>query len=225
MRTRIAFTAIATTAAFCTAPSTAACNGHDLSLVECKTLDARLFFLEGMLRDPTPNLPQMCETITDLARAPYARAAMLSDGVCEKFTRSFTSVPSLADLPPADQFVMACNTFSSLDVGSNCTSVVDDVTAKEYFENVNACAFLYSLGLLEYLADANATVAACKMDGRGLANRPARKGCGSICGTPNRSSSGRHETTDGALCGIVKGARIGARRLAAAFLYEQETSA
>ena len=138
MRTRIAFTAIATTAAFCTAPSTAACNGHDLSFIERKTLDARLFFLEGMLRDPTPNLPQMCETITDLARTPYARAPMLSDGVCEKFTRSFTSVPSLADLPPADQCVMACNTLSSLDVGSNCTSVVDDVTAKEYFENVNA---------------------------------------------------------------------------------------
>jgi hypothetical protein len=78
-RTSIAFTtsiaapsaiaAIATTASFCTT----ACEGHDLSFFERKKLDWRLFMLEGMLRDPTPNLPQMCETISDLTRTPYAR--------------------------------------------------------------------------------------------------------------------------------------------------------
>jgi hypothetical protein len=58
---------------------------------------------------------------------------------------------------------MACDTLSSLDVGSSSTSVIDDASGTEFFENVNAVAFFYSFVFRspDYLADANAIVAAC----------------------------------------------------------------
>ena len=169
------FAAIAGTATFSSTSSTAASrgaadgSGDDLNFFERKTLDARSFFLEGMLRDPTPNLSQLCQTMSELSAKPYARAAMLRDDVCGKFTRSFIAVSSAAEPPSAETYAMACNTLSSLDVGSTSTSVLDDASGKEFFENVAGCASLYALIFRSpadlsspyYLADAQAVVASC----------------------------------------------------------------
>ena len=159
------------TASFCSTSSTAAADvTADLSYLERKTLDARLFFLEGMLRDPKPTLSQMCETISDLAVKPYARAAMLRDDVCSKFTQSFIAVPSAAELPSAEAYAMACNTLTALDVGSGASAKLrdaaqspDDAVSKAFFTNVAGCVFLYSLVFRSdaYLANANAVVASC----------------------------------------------------------------
>ena len=172
---------IVSTASFCSTATSrtaaGAASGADLTFFERKTLDARLFFLEGMLRDPTPNLSQMCETISDLSEKPYARAAMLRDDVCRKFTRSFIAVPEEAataalvpggpsaasELPSAEAYAAACYTLSALDVGSCRTSVVDEASGKEFFQNITGCAFLYSLVFRSsvYLSDPEALLAAC----------------------------------------------------------------
>ena len=112
----------------------------------------------------------MCETISDLAVKPYARATMLRDDVCSKFTQSFIAVPSAAELPSAEAYAMACNTLTALDVGSGASAKLrdaaqspDDAVSKAFFTNVAGCVFLYSLVFRSdaYLANANAVVASC----------------------------------------------------------------
>ena len=48
-------------------------------LLDNKAIDGRIALLEGMLQDSTPNIDQICQTMTDLSRTPYGLNQVLPD--------------------------------------------------------------------------------------------------------------------------------------------------